>query len=208
MAEEDTKPKRLIEGCKTCDAFFMGTLDEAIRNQRVKISEEVAFYLLQTLVRAFRYAPTDDEKRTIEKAIALRYEEALDKPSRGSKRANEFRAIGDSSLMLSGVWWISLLRKPADVDYYATIGSSSYLIASEESPENLAKIFEELSENFITGINILTEATQCISLSQTNLTNCDILRMYEVYLRTNNPFLARKLISIDINVVPGKTTKQ
>ena len=55
-------------------------------------------------------------------------------------------------------------------------------------------------------VNILSETTRCIS--EANLSDSNILRMYEVWLRTHNDFIAKKLRSLGINVVPGKTTRQ
>ncbi len=200
MTKETNK---LLDTCKRCDAFFKEALDKAMRNQHVQTSQEAAFYILEVLVKALRHDPTektDKERAEAEKAIAIRWIEA--------RHVNEFINIGDSCLMISGVWWSTLLRKSVHVDYYINMGRHSYEKVSEIAPKNLADIFGELSNNFKDIANILTEATQCISMAEDSVSNRDILRIYEVYLRTHNPFLAQKLKSLNINVVPGKTTIQ
>ena len=190
------KPKQLVEACRQCDLFFKQALDTAMTNQRIDVSQEVAFYLLLILVAGMKVDPHADNQ-----AIASRYLEAV-----LYNQVETLKVVGDHSLMITGMWWPSLLRKLVDVDYYIAIGANSYKRVSESGPRNRAEIFEELSEKFPRLVNVLIEATRCIS--EANMSNRDILRMYEVWLRTHNDFIAEKLRSLGINVVDVKTTKQ
>lgn len=192
----DDNTKQFLELYKRCDAFFKEVLDEAISNQHVQISQEAAFYLMGILLMGIKTDPGADVQSLAEKYLAA-YK---------SERPEEFRFVGDASLIIAGIWWQSLLRKLGDVDYYIGLGSQSYQKASEITPKNLSELFEELSENFRNLVNILIEATRCVS--EANLSHRDILRMYEVWLRTQNTFLAEKLKSLGVEVVPGKTTVQ
>lgn len=192
----DDNAKQFIEICKKCDAFFKEVLDDAIQNQHVQISQEAAFYLMGVLLMGIRVDPNANSKSLAERYLIAHENEKIE----------EFKAVGDLSLIVAGVWWQSLLRKLIDVDYYISLGSQSYQKASEVTPKNLSDLFEELSENFRDMVNILIEATRCVS--EANLSNSNILRMYEVWLRTHNDFLAAKLKSLGIAVVPGKTTVQ
>ena len=192
----NNKAKEIIEAHKRCDAFFKEILDNALNNQRLQISQEAAFYLLGILIMGMKKDPNMDTKTLAEKyLIACHTEEAT-----------AFKAIGDLSLIIAGIWWQSLLRKLIDIDYYINIGSRSYRKASEATPRNFAELFEELSENFDQIVNIMIEATCCIS--EISMSDKDILRMYEVWLRTHNIFIEQKLRSLGIDVVPGTTTKQ
>lgn len=188
--------KEFLEICKKCDLFFKKALDEAVENQHLQISQEAAFYLLSLLLMEIKRDPNDYTKSLAEKYLLAQYNE----------RASALKAIGDSSLILAGIWWQSLLRKLVDVDYYMAIGSHSYKKASEITPKNLAGLFEELSDNFGGLVNVIAEATRCISEASTS--DGDILRMYEVWLRTHNTFLGQKLKALGIDPVPDKTTKQ
>lgn len=188
--------KVFLEICERCDEFFKETLDNALNNQRLQISQEAAFYLLGVLLMGIKRNPGDDTKSMTERYLFAQRNEQV----------NALKAVGDSSLIIAGVWWQSLLRKLVDVDYYITIGSCSYQKASEITPKNLAGLFEELSENFSNLVNVMAETTRCIS--EANMSDNDILRMYEVWLRTHNTFFEQKLRSLGVNVVPGKTTQQ
>ena len=191
----DSQTKELIEKCKKCDAFFKEILDTAIEKRRVEISQKVAFYLLDILRLGLKKDLRFDAETTIK-----RYEAAF-----GSMEPESFRAIGDSALIIAGIWWQSLSRKILDIDFYIKLGRLSYQREAEKQ-KNLTELFEELSENFDKSVNILMEATRCIS--EANMTNRDLLRIYEVWLETHNAFLEEKLRSYGINPVNTKAPKQ
>ena len=70
-------------------------------SQRVHISQEAAFYLLGILIMGVKKNPSADTETLAEKCLTAYHTE----------EANAFRVIGDSSLILAGIWWQSLLRK-------------------------------------------------------------------------------------------------
>ena len=190
----DSEPKITLEQCRQCDAFFKEILDKAIKNQNLQISDVAEFYILSLLVAGLKKGPYENNE-----SIAERYARA-----RLNNELRILRDIGDLSLIISGVYWQSLLRKPVDVDYYISIGRHAYTLAGE-SGDSLSELFDELSEKFTGIVNVLTEATNCI---ETSTSDVNILRMYEVWLRTRNPFLEQRLRSLGINVIPGKITRQ
>jgi hypothetical protein len=196
MDEKILKVKEFIEIYNKCDAFFKDALDKAIQNQRIDISDEASFYIMSLLLSAMKINPHASDKSLAEKYMV----------AQGKEQSEELKIVGDYSLMIAGIWWQSLLRKSVDVDYYINIGSKSYQKASEVAPKRLGDLFEELSENFVNFTNLLMEATK--SISEANMTNHDILRMYEVWLRTHNAFIEQRLRSLGINVVPSKITRQ
>ncbi len=190
------KPEQPVEAYKKCDLFFKAALDDAMANQRLHISQEAAFYLMGILVLGMKKDPHSETKSLAEKYLLAQH----------AKETEKFKTIGDLSLIIAGIWWQSLLRKLVDVDYYVVLGSHSYQKVSETSSGGLSDLFEELAQNFRNIVNILTETTRCIS--EANFSDNDILRMYEVWLRTQNTFLEQKLRLLGINVVPCKTTRQ
>ena len=190
------KERQFIEICKKCDLFFKESLDNAMASQRLYISQEAVFYLMGILVLGMKKDPHSETESLAEKYLFAQYTEETEK----------FRAIGDLSLIVAGIWWQSLLRKLVDVDYYINLGGHSYQKVSETGSGNLSDLFEELAQNFKNIVNILTETTRCIS--EANMNDRDILRMYEVWLRTNNKFIAEKLRSLGINPININTRKQ
>lgn len=191
----DSQTRELFEICKKCDGFFKDVLDTAIEKRCTKISDEAAFYLLSVLLLGLREDPHFDATTTIK-----RYEAAFSGRGSGS-----FRDIGDSALILAGIWWQSLARRLVDIDFYIKLGRLSYQREAEKQT-NLAELFEELSENFDKSVSILMEATHCIS--EASMRNRDIMRIYELWLETHNAFLEEKLRSYGISPVNIKTRKQ
>lgn len=190
------RERQFVEICKKCDLFFKELLDDAMASQHLHISQEAAFYLMGILTLSIKKDPHSETESLAEKYILAHHTEEMEK----------FRTVGDLSLIVAGIWWQSLLRKSVDVDYYIDLGSDSYQKVSETSSGDLSDLFEELAQNFRNIVNILAETTRCIS--EANMSNRDILRMYEVWLRTHNKFIAEKLVSLGINPVNVKTTKQ
>lgn len=189
------KDKELLEIFKKCDAFFKLALDTAIEKQRADLSQEVTFYLLSILLLGLREDPHFDAETTIK-----RYEIAF-----SGGKPESFKAIGDSALIITGIWWQSLARRLVDIDFYIKLGRLSYQREAERQ-KSLPELFEELSENFEKSVNILMEATRCIS--EANMTNRDLLKIYEAWLQTHNAFLEEKLRSYGINPVNIKAPKQ
>lgn len=187
---------KIIPGYRRCDGFFKEVLDEAMQKQDIRISDEAAFYLMGLLITHLKRDAGDDTK-----GLGERYRIAL-----LGEETELLKAVGDKSLIIAGIWWQSLLKRLLDVDYYIEIGRSAYKKAGESTSKNVSEVFEELSENFVDMVNILSEATSCIS--EANPSNTNILRMYEVWLRTHSPMIAKKLRELGINPVDIKTTKQ
>lgn len=185
---EGDKAEKFIEICKRCDAFFKETIENAISKQRVDLSEDVAFYLMGILIVGLKKEPYG--KKTVG-------EEYLLAQADGGSRA--FKDIGDSSLIIAGIWWRRLLRKIINVDYYLKVGKMAYQKASENSSRSMSEIFDELSVNFKDIVDILNEATRCIS--EVNISDVDTLRLYECWQRTDNPVIEKRLRELGINPV-------
>lgn len=196
----EDKTREFLEACRTCDAFFKDIIDKAVRNQHVQISDEAIFYLIGVMSGTLKSETEQDNK-----ALAERFNIALQDSSK-TGRAREFKTLGDSSLVIAGIWWQSLLRKIVGVDYYIEIGKRSYQKAGETSPNNLSDLFDELSENFNNLVNVLIEATRCIS--EAKMTDSAILHLYITWLETHNTFLEQKLRSFGINPIDIGTRKQ
>ncbi|MDP3697889.1 MAG: hypothetical protein Q8R55_07880 [Candidatus Taylorbacteria bacterium] len=196
MDKNDDNVAQFLEKRRQLHLLFKEALDKVLAGQHVDISQEAAFYLSVVFVRGFETDPHQDPKSISERYLsALNDERATD---------TDFRKIGDASLIMTGIWWQSVIRSLININYYMDIGSRSYQKVSESSPENLADLFEELSENFRRSVNILIEATQLIF--EASMTNENILKIYEAWLETHNPFLEKKLrkLNIPIDLKPRK----
>ena len=196
----EDKNRESLESYRACGAFFKEMVDKAIQNQHIQISDEAVFYLIVVMSGAVKSEDKPDDK-----TLAERFNLALQDSSK-TRRIKEFKTLGDSSLIIAGIWWQSLLRKIIGIDYYVEIGKRSYQKAGEASPNNLSELFEELADNFNNLVNVSIEATRCIS--EAKMTDSDILHLYITWLETHNTFLEQKLRSFGINPVDIGLTRQ
>ena len=68
------------------------------------------------------------------------------------------------------------------MDYYIGLGAYAYGVLSEEADSTLAPVFSELGQKFVAFVDVLGE----ISTRATVMSNNDLLRLYEKWLRTRS----------------------
>jgi len=195
MSEEGPKVKRLVERHKKTDAYFKEELDKAIKRQHVQISKEATAYLLWILILGSRMDPHFNAD-----TLVNRYVNAF-----SGHGPETFRDIGDSSLILAGIWPESLSRGAVGIDYYIEIGRLAYKKEAEAS-KTLEELFEELSEKFERAAEILTEVIHLNPGKE--LSPSATVNMYKKWLETHNPVLERKLIDAGLIPMDLKSRKQ
>jgi hypothetical protein len=168
--------------------YFHDTVSEAIANQQIKASEETAFYLVNLLTAFSRSEQLFErgENGVDLKPLALIYADALSQPN-VIERSRLLQKLGDTALFIAGVFADSLNRKLVDVDYYIAMGGSAYSTVSEmlrgAYHNDTAKLlFDELTEKFTAFVDVLNEVSEKSNLC----TNADVLRLYEIWIRTGS----------------------
>lgn len=173
--------------------YFKELVDGALANQHVDAGELTAFYVVH-LLSEFVGRPEHDEP------LGPRLVAALE--SRGSTRRTSLKQIGDASLFISGFFVDSLRRKPVDVDYYMTIGGRAYNALSRYGDGGgLSPVFAELAEKFAAFVDILGEVSERTSC----VTNSDLLRLYERWLRTGGRRSGQLLV--ERGIVPNQSIR-
>ncbi|MGQ0656909.1 MAG: hypothetical protein ACT4NU_02265 [Chromatiales bacterium] len=176
--------------------YFHYEVHQAIDKQHVAASAEATCYvvnLLTTFLHTDRlYEHTPDGRRI--KALALMYGEALEAPT-AEARHNLLRRLADVALFISGVFSDSLNRNVVDVDYYVAMGGSAYAYLSDNVPRwmsgrALHGIFSELSDKFQQFVDVLNEVSERAHLNS----DSDVLRLYEVWLKTGSPRARQRLM--------------
>jgi hypothetical protein len=168
--------------------YFHDTVSEAIANQQIKASEETAFYLVNLLTAFSRSEQLFErnENGVDLKPLALIYADALNQPN-VVERSRLLQKLGDTALFIAGVFADSLNRKLVDVDYYIAMGGNAYSTVSEmlrgAYHNDTAKLlFDELTEKFTAFVDVLNEVSEKSNLC----TNADVLRLYEIWIRTGS----------------------
>ena len=170
--------------------FFKEQVEAACDRQRLRPQPLTSYYVV-TLLAEFMHLgkPGTSEAMASAEPLGVKLLRAMN--SGGTTQRLGLKQVGDASLFISGFFSDSLRRSLVDVDYYVSLGGYAYrsLVTSDDT---LSPIFEELSDNFISFVDVLSEVS-----ARTSLTNdADILRLYEKWVRTgsrrNGDLLAEK----------------
>jgi hypothetical protein len=117
-------------------------------------------------------------------------------------RTRIMQRLGDTALFIAGVFADSLNRKLVDVDYYVAMGGSAYATVSDSmrgyrAEKSLASLFNELREKFIDFVDVLNEVSERSHLSSDQ----DVLRLYEIWMRTGSKRREAQLRKLGIEPV-------
>lgn len=194
---------RQVETVRNLEEWFQRSLEHAADVQQVKVEPATEHYMVSMLTMFSRsenlFEYTDGAWSL--KPLALMLADALESQHR-VERQQALRRLGDVSLFITGFFQDSLARKPVDVDYYSRMGESAYSALSDMPVRNprdaaLLDVYRELAARFIQCVELLAEVAQMAR----RLDERDILRLYELYLRTGSARTRRQLESLGI--VPG-----
>jgi hypothetical protein len=183
--------------------YFHDTVNEAIANQHIQASQETAFYLVNLLTMYSRseHLFERNENGVDLKPLALIYADALNQPN-VLERSRLLQKLGDTALFIAGVFSDSLNRKLVDVDYYIAMGGNAYSTVSEilrgaYHNDSAKMLFNELTEKFTEFVDVLNEVSERSNLCS----NADVLRLYEIWIRTGSKRAESQLRRLGIQPV-------
>lgn len=184
--------------------FFKEEIAKAFKKQKLKINQDVEFYLVDLLSRFMLsdnlFKTTENgEKRS--ETLALLYQESLMSPDFG-KRRKDLRRLGDVSLYTAGFFSESLMKKAVDVDYYISMGSAAYANLAQIVIDNyFRKVYAELAERFVKFVDVLCEISSAAHLQDPK----NILRQYDLWLKTGSESAESKLK--EAGIIPNDKIK-
>jgi hypothetical protein len=186
--------------------FFRDSLHSALRNQEVEVEEHTEHYVVNLLTMFSRSEALyeSDVERSRMKPLALILAEAAEAPST-EHRERSLQRLGDVALFTAGFFAYGFARRLVDVDYHIAMGGRAYgTLAATGSRSTraraLAAVFAELAGKFHRLVDALNE----VSDMSRRHTDEDVLRLYEIWLRTGSRRahgLLRQL-GVDPAVVP------
>ena len=180
--------------------YFHDSIDAAMSNQAVEAEPTTVYYvvnLLASFTRAENFYDRSDEGLSL-KPLALIYADALEGATQ-EERHRALRRLGDVALFVSGLFSQSLNRKVVDIDYYIAMGGGAYGYLSNSlrgtlHGEALCDVFDELSSKFTDFVEVLGEVSDSSTLGNDR----DIMRAYELWVKTGSKRAARQLKSAGI----------
>ena len=167
-----------------------------------RASKGVTFAALVLLARALcdrRDAePLQDRERT--RAAGLQPD--LVQPQDVAIRVG-MRHLGDVSLFVAGFFAQSFARKLVDIDYHIAMGGRAYGTLADNlrgtlRGQAIAAVFLELAQKFQRLVDVLNDVAE---MAYTH-TDRDILRLYEIWLKTGSPRAYAILQRLGVAPVP------
>lgn len=169
--------------------FFHGSVQAALRKQRVEVDDHTEHYVVNVLTMFARsedlYENTPEGVRL--RPLALMLAEASEAAS-VQQRDAALRRLGDVSLFVAGFFAQSFARRLIDVDYHIAMGGGAYGTLAESMRGSLrgqafAAVFAELAQKFQRLVDVLNEVAEMAY----EHSDKDVLRLYEIWLKTGSP---------------------
>ncbi|WP_129776642.1 hypothetical protein [Peristeroidobacter soli] len=169
--------------------FFHDSVQKALRNQRVDVDDHTEHYVVNVLTMFARseelYERTSEGVRL--RPLAHMLADASAAPS-SQQRDEALRRLGDVSLFIAGFFAQSFARKLVDVDYHIAMGGRAYGTLAENMRYSMrgqafATVFLELAKKFQRLVDVLNDVAEMAYQH----TDKDILRLYEIWLKTGSP---------------------
>jgi hypothetical protein len=169
--------------------FFRDAFHAASEHQHLDIDEQAEQYVVNLLTCFSRadalYEKTPDGLRI--KPLAHMLGEALDAPTPAA-RQRSLQRLGDVSLFVAGFFARSFARKLIDIDYHIAMGGNAYSSLADTMQRSLtgrsaASVYAQLAQKFQRLVDALNE----ISEMSYHHTDADILRLYEIWMKTGSP---------------------
>jgi hypothetical protein len=186
MGAESAGSPRLIPVASLRE-FFHESLQGTFAKQHLSVDGHTEHYIVNLLTLFARsealYEQTPEGPRL--KPLALMLAEALDAAS-ARDRERHLQRLGDVSLFVAGFFAQGFARKLVDIDYHIAMGGRAYGSLAESHRRGprrvLGAVFAELAQKFQPLVDALNELAE----SAYRHSNRDILRLYEIWVKTGS----------------------
>lgn len=190
------------------DAYFQTIVNDAFEERRIETRPHVKSYVVDILKHYLIVENLFDEEDTAGKKTRKTMAEMYLSANQlgGRVRTEKLKKVGDTSLYISGFFSDSFQRKIIDVDYYVDMGKMAFgSLAQDVGEDTFAKLFHELSEQFLNLVDVLALISQKAKITDEE----NVLRMMDVYAKTGSSLLGETLAERGyFNSSTRKRTKQ
>ncbi len=185
--------------------FFRTSIDDVIDKQGVDVDPHATHYVVNLLTLFSRSDDLyeDDGDTYGLRPLALMLADAADART-PEERTYSLQRIGDVSLFVAGFFADGLARQAVDLDYYIYMGGNAYGSLSDEvrgtfRGNAFAGIYEELACKFQVLVDVLNEVRDNAKPDS----DVDLLRTYEVWLKTGSKRAEKLLRAQGVAPIPG-----
>ena len=168
--------------------FFRDALGDALSHQHVSLDEHTAHYVVSLLTLYSRTEVSHGDTRPGQRWVSLA--ELLAQAGEAKtpfERDATLQRLGDVSLFVAGFFAHGFERRLVDVDYHVAMGGRAYgtLAATQTTGPRRALngVFNELARKFQSVVDAIGEISDTARIWSSK----DILRLYELWLKTGSP---------------------
>ncbi|MGH8287634.1 MAG: hypothetical protein ACREV7_01205 [Steroidobacteraceae bacterium] len=186
--------------------YFKDALQGALESRQLSVEDQTEHYVVNLLTLFSRSEALFD--RTPEgpriRPLVVMLSEALEARSADDRNRN-LQRLGDVSLFIAGFFAQSFARKLIDIDYHIAMGGRAYGVLAESLTRGkgkvLGNVFAELSKKFQPMVDALNELAE----SAYTHSDRDILRLYEIWLKTGSrrSYALLKRLGVDPTAAGG-----
>jgi hypothetical protein len=204
----DTQSSSRVQPVANLKEYFKDALHGALESQQLSVEGQTEHYVVNLLTLFSRtealFDSTPEGPRL--KPLVVMLSEALEARCADDRNRN-LQRLGDVSLFVAGFFAQSFARKLIDIDYHIAMGGRAYATLSETLSRGkgrvLANVFAELAVKFQPMVDALNE------LAETSYTHSDkdILRLYEIWLKTGSRRSFALLKRLGVNPTPAGGTQ-
>jgi len=183
--------------------FFREALQAALERQHFAVDDHTEHYVVSVLTHFSRSEALFDaspESRRL-RPLALMLADAVE-AGPGEARLRALQRLGDVSLFVAGFFAQGFSRRLVDIDYHIAMGGRAYgslasMIHRTTRGRALEGVFRELAAKFQRLVDALNEVAETAYEHSPS----DLLRLYEVYLRTGSPRARDLLLKLGVQPV-------
>ena len=181
--------------------FFRNSVQRALQKQHVAVDAHTEHYVVNILTMFSRseelYERTPEGLRL--RPLAHMLADAAAATSR-EQQHNALRRLGDVSLFIAGFFAQTFARKLIDIDYHIAMGGRAYgTLAECVRAKALSEVFAEIARKFQRLVDVLNEVAEMSHVHSDR----DVLRLYEIYIKTGSPRAREILSRLGITPVAG-----
>jgi hypothetical protein len=194
--------------------YFHEALHGALERQHLAVEDQTEHYVVNLLTlfarsdALYEQSPADaraSDRGTRMKPLVVMLTEALEAPT-PADRHRSLQRLGDVSLFIAGFFAQSFARKLVDIDYHIAMGGRAYSTLADSLARTrsrvLGQVFAELAEKFQPMVDALNDVSEC----SYQHSDKDILRLYEVWLKTGSKRSFEILKRLGVDPTPSART--
>lgn len=192
------------------EEFFKNALHGAAQKQRLALDDHTEHYVVNVLTTFSRaealFEPTPAGPGL--KPLAIMLGDAVAAPSPDERR-HALQRLGDVSLFIAGFLPHGFARRLVDVDYHIAMGGRAYGSLADSTHRTsrgrgIAGVFAELATKFRELVDALNE----IADSARPPSHADLMRCYEVWLKTGSLRAAARLRAQGVEPLASLRTRR